>query len=1111
MEPGDRFGRYEIVSQVGSGGAGVVYAADLQGPAGFRKRVALKILRNEGPLSESTRSAFVREARLGALLDHPNVVDVYELGEQDGQLFLAMELVPGPSVADLSQTMPVLPPRAVLDVLIQTCSGLAHAHNLTLQDGPAGLVHRDLKPGNLLVHPAGLVKIADFGIATATRVGELFDDSGRIRGTLAFMSPEQLHGEPVDPTTDLWALAVVSYRLAVGQWPWRYRNLQEARDHVKDIGKHAGPFREACNQAIPGLGDILVDCLSFDRTKRPQTASQLGVQFGSLRVQGLALVDLLSDDVGDDTRQLRRMSRSQKPKPRPKPPPVVPVQGDAFVGRKAELERLSVMAGIGARLITLKGLGGAGKSRLAGRFVGGLKDVRVAWCDLTAVADEDGLTRSVATALGVAIEGPEPLAERLPVALSSYERMWVVLDRVEHLAGDARAAVGRWLRIAPGVTFLATSKQPLGVSGEVVVEVEPLDTTEAVELLRARALAQPGCRAAWRTDRASLSSISARLDGLPLALELVAGRAAIVDPADVLAELKERPRLLTGEHPDGDPRQATVRGALDDSWNLLAPEEQDALAQLSIFESMFDLDAVDMVVDLSKHPGPPWSVDVVAALHARSLVRVRDRNGSHFELLKSVRSYAQQRLAESEHREGVALRHARWCREVELGEPDSLEFGRLGKALLLDLQRGAAAALDCGEVELSARVALRLGEVASQIGPPSVGIEPLRAVVATLPDGLLRCDVHLRLAALFSDAGADDKLREHAKAALNIARLEADSLREAQALIFVSNVLADRGDSDAALTTLGAAMRAARLAGSAALEAKSRNQQSHVYVLLGDAEKAERLARAALEGAREASPRLRSVIHARLASVARMRSDYGTAVRELHQALSLLDPVAHRGRRCHPTVMLGVARLEAGDPEEAEVVLTEGLKELRQIGMLRYEALALNSLGLAQFVLGREGDAETSYRSAIQTAQRRAAKHMLAVAQLNLASLFVEQKRLREAHALLKAAHGISTEAGPTTALFVVAAWAECMAAAGHPDNARKLLARADSLFDQVHNDGARLHDRVRRARVAYLLGDRDEAARRLREADELARSVRAIPSTPIGRLLELTHDRMEA
>ncbi len=208
-------GACELVRLLGTGGMGEVWEAVLHGPAGFRKSVALKLLHARP--TEHDAALLVREARLGARLQHPNVVGVFGLGEVDGAWHVIMELVRGPSTAKLVRAGP-LSPALVLDVGTQAAAGLAHIHGLVVDDRPAGLVHCDVKPENLLVDEHGVVKVADLGIAAVA--GERRGSAG----TLGYMAPEQLDGQP-EPRSDLFGLGATLYVLATRQRPFE-RTLQ---------------------------------------------------------------------------------------------------------------------------------------------------------------------------------------------------------------------------------------------------------------------------------------------------------------------------------------------------------------------------------------------------------------------------------------------------------------------------------------------------------------------------------------------------------------------------------------------------------------------------------------------------------------------------------------------------------------------------------------------------------------------------------------------------------------------------------------------------------------------------------------------------------------------
>ena len=202
-------GRYELSSRVAVGGMGEVWeATDLV----IGRPVAIKILKDEYLGDPGFLERFRAEARHAALVNHEGIANVYDYGEEDGSAFLVMELVPGEPLSSILEREHTLPPDRVLDVVSQTAMALQAAH-------AAGLVHRDIKPGNLLVTPDGRVKITDFGIARITDQVPL-TATGQVMGTVQYLSPEQASGQPASPATDIYSLGIVAYEALAGHRPF---------------------------------------------------------------------------------------------------------------------------------------------------------------------------------------------------------------------------------------------------------------------------------------------------------------------------------------------------------------------------------------------------------------------------------------------------------------------------------------------------------------------------------------------------------------------------------------------------------------------------------------------------------------------------------------------------------------------------------------------------------------------------------------------------------------------------------------------------------------------------------------------------------------------------
>ena len=205
-------GRYVIERTLGQGGMAVVYLAHDEE---LHRRVAVKVLADHLAGDDNFRARFLQESRLASRLSHPNVVQVYDAGETEGSPYIVMEYVPGETVAQRGR----LSSAEAVPLALQACAGLQHAHN-------AGLVHRDVKPANLLVREDDVLKIADFGIARAAELTRL-TQHGTVLGTAAYLSPEQAAGEEVTAATDIYSLGAVVYELLTGRAPYEFESLAD--------------------------------------------------------------------------------------------------------------------------------------------------------------------------------------------------------------------------------------------------------------------------------------------------------------------------------------------------------------------------------------------------------------------------------------------------------------------------------------------------------------------------------------------------------------------------------------------------------------------------------------------------------------------------------------------------------------------------------------------------------------------------------------------------------------------------------------------------------------------------------------------------------------------
>lgn len=255
-------GRYRVERTLGHGGMALVVLAH---DAELDRPVAIKLLAEQFARDAALRARFLREAQLAGALAHPNIVQVFDAGEDGGRPYIVMECVEGETLADVLARRGRLPWREAVQLASQACAGLQHAHD-------AGLVHRDVKPQNLLLRQDGTLKLVDFGIARAAEATRL-TQAGTVLGTAAYLSPEQAAGEEVTAAADVYALGAVLYELLTGRTPYTFETLAELA--YRQSHEPIAPIGELARDVPTAVEDVVMRCLARNPAYRPRSAAEL--------------------------------------------------------------------------------------------------------------------------------------------------------------------------------------------------------------------------------------------------------------------------------------------------------------------------------------------------------------------------------------------------------------------------------------------------------------------------------------------------------------------------------------------------------------------------------------------------------------------------------------------------------------------------------------------------------------------------------------------------------------------------------------------------------------------------------------------------------------------
>ena len=646
----------------------------------------------------------------------------------------------------------------------------------------------------------------------------------------------------------------------------------------------------------------------------------------------------------------------------------LPAERDSFVGRQEPLLQLARKLEGGARLVSVLGMGGTGKTRLVtrfawsrlGEFPGG-----VWFCDLSQARSVDGICFAVAQGLDVPLGKADPVVQ-LAHAIAGRGRCLVILDNFEQVARHAEETLGRWLDRAAQAIFIVTTREVLGIVGEETMALAPLPAADAVTLFVRRAQAAKYGFQPTGEEQVAVDDLVKLLDNLPLAIELAAARVRVMPPRTLLARMSERFRLLATPGGRSD-RQATLRNTFDWSWDLLSIEERATLAQLSVFMGGFTRTSAEAVVALPTDSRNLWVVDLLHSLVEKSLVR--QTADDRFDLLESVRDYAAEHLRTEQRFEGsgahaqAAAQMRHWDYFAGLDEATATANGCVEASNLVVACRRAAALANAAAVDSMLRAwwVLRLS------GPFRVGAELatlVRGVPGLSPSQLAEIDwVAGSALQLLGDVA---KACAHFDAGLALAVASGHRHCEARLLTAAADERAAEGRHREGLDNLTRAMNIASDLADRSLQCLVLNGLGRLSDYQGHLEDARGFYEAALELARNLGDR--RLEGGLLGNLGGLHHDHGRlddARTHYELALALAREVGDRRWEGNARCNLGLVHHEQGHAVQARSQFDAALTMARDVGHVRLECTVLCNLGISLEAQGEFDAAQNHHDRAV--------------------------------------------------------------------------------------------------------------------------------------------------